>query len=162
MHWVMVFGPPRVLSVDPGGENMSAALEEVCELFGIRLVVGPGQDNAVVAGVERVGWDVRTMFQKIAGDVKAAVPGVSLQEIVSVVVHTMNNALRSLAGHTPQELATGTRAMSMFDQRKEACATGFGGATKDRMRAFEEARVAVLKHTTVEAHRAASKDHRRQ
>ena len=73
----------------------------------------------------------------------------------------MNNALRSLAGHTPQELATGTRAVSMFDQRKEACATGFGGATKDRMRAFEEARVAVLKHTTVEAYRAASKDHRK-
>ena len=151
-RWISLFGAPRQLLSDNGGEFNNDQVKTLADIFGIKLVCTAAESPWSNGTVERLNAILGTSVKKIVDDVKCT-PVIALYWAVA-----SRNALQNNNGFSPNQLVYGFNPATpnVFDgslSQLEGKSTS--QVVADNLNAMHQARTDFLKNESNEKIRRA-------
>ena len=143
MHWICIFGTPKRMLFDNGGEFCNQLIEELAELFNTEILTTAGESPWSNGITERHNAIIGAMVEKVMCDVKCSIH-VALAWSVAA-----KNALQNVYGFSPNQLVFGRNPNFPVATESELPALSSETASKllaDHLNALYAAREAFV-HT---------------
>ena len=147
LHWISLFGAPKSILSDNGGEYNNSDFLEFSENFNINVMTTAAQSPFSNGIVERQNATLGTMVRKIIGDTKCTV------EVALAWAVSARNSLANSSGYSPNQLVFGQNPAlpNVYCNKLPALSSGAGSEiVRNNLNAMHVARQEFIKYESSE------------